>query len=129
MGAQIKNALAVSVVIAAVILAFTVMSGLYFIRSIVVPLGQVERTAASIAAPLDMPAKIASRAMIRRAMAIARSPVPVATSRMRPGFARRTSPTTRRRHTRSMLIESVWFSRSYFGAMLSNISRTSSFLV
>ena len=37
------------VVIAAVILAFTVMSGLYFIRSIVVPLGQVERTAASIA--------------------------------------------------------------------------------
>ena len=48
-GAQIKNALAVSVVIAAVILAFTVMSGLYFIRSIVVPLGQVERTAASIA--------------------------------------------------------------------------------
>ena len=49
MGAQIKNAIAVSVVIAAVILAFTVMSGLYFIRSIVVPLGQVERTAASIA--------------------------------------------------------------------------------
>ena len=48
-GAQIKNAIAVSVVIAAVILAFTVMSGLYFIRSIVVPLGQVERTAASIA--------------------------------------------------------------------------------
>ena len=40
-GAQIKNAIAVSVVIAAVILAFTVMSGLYFIRSIVVPLGQV----------------------------------------------------------------------------------------
>jgi GT2 family glycosyltransferase len=37
-GAQIKNAIAVSVVIAAVILAFTVMSGLYFIRSIVVPL-------------------------------------------------------------------------------------------
>ena len=48
-GAQIKNAIAVSVVIAAVILAFTVMSGLYFIRSIVVPLGQVERTAASVA--------------------------------------------------------------------------------
>ena len=48
-GAQIKNAIAVSVVIAVVILAFTVMSGLYFIRSIVVPLGQVERTAASIA--------------------------------------------------------------------------------
>ena len=48
-GAQIKNALAVSVVIAAVILAFTVMSGLYFIRSIVVPLGQVERIAADIA--------------------------------------------------------------------------------
>ena len=48
-GAQIKNAIAVSVVIAAVILAFTVMSGLYFIRSIVVPLGQVERIAADIA--------------------------------------------------------------------------------
>ena len=31
------------------------------------------RTAASRAAPLDMPAKIASRAMIRRAMAIASS--------------------------------------------------------
>ena len=30
-------------------LAFTIMSGLYFVRSIVVPLGQVERTAASIA--------------------------------------------------------------------------------
>ena len=32
-----------------VILGFTVASGLYFVRSIVVPLGQVERTAASIA--------------------------------------------------------------------------------
>ena len=31
------------------ILAFTVTSGLYFVRSIVVPLGQVERTAAGIA--------------------------------------------------------------------------------
>ena len=47
--AQIKNAILASLVIVAVILAFTVMSGLYFIRSIVVPLGQVERTAASIA--------------------------------------------------------------------------------
>ena len=33
----------------AAVLAFTIMSGLYFVRSIVVPLGQVERTAASIA--------------------------------------------------------------------------------
>ena len=48
-GAQIKNAVIASLVIVAVILAFTVMSGLYFIRSIVVPLGQVERTAAGIA--------------------------------------------------------------------------------
>ena len=47
--AQIKNAILASLVIVAVILAFTVMSGLYFIRSIVVPLGQVERTAAGIA--------------------------------------------------------------------------------
>ena len=31
------------------VLAFTIMSGLYFVRSIMVPLGQVERTAASIA--------------------------------------------------------------------------------
>ena len=46
---QIKNAFFASLVIVAVILAFTVMSGLYFIRSIVVPLGQVERTAAGIA--------------------------------------------------------------------------------
>ena len=47
--AQIKNAIFASLVIAAVILAVTIMSGLYFIRGIVVPLGQVERTAASIA--------------------------------------------------------------------------------
>ena len=33
----------------AAVLAFTIMSGLYFVRSIVVPLGQVERTAAGIA--------------------------------------------------------------------------------
>ena len=46
---QLKNAIAVSVVIVLAILVFTVMSGLYFVRSIVVPLGQVERTAASIA--------------------------------------------------------------------------------
>ena len=46
---QLKNAIAVSAVIVLAILAFTVMSGLYFVRSIVVPLGQVERTAASIA--------------------------------------------------------------------------------
>ena len=46
---QLKNAIAVSAVIVLAILVFTVMSGLYFVRSIVVPLGQVERTAASIA--------------------------------------------------------------------------------
>ncbi len=46
---QLKNAIAVSGVIVLAILVFTVMSGLYFVRSIVVPLGQVERTAASIA--------------------------------------------------------------------------------
>ena len=46
---QVKSALIVSVVIVLVILTFTVMSGLYFVRSIVVPLGQVERTAAGIA--------------------------------------------------------------------------------
>ena len=46
---QLKNAIAVSVFIVLAILVFTVMSGLYFVRSIVVPLGQVERTAASIA--------------------------------------------------------------------------------
>ena len=46
---QLKNAIAVSAVIVLAILVFTVMSGLYFVRSIVVPLGPVERTAASIA--------------------------------------------------------------------------------
>ena len=46
---QLKNAIAVSGVIVLAILVFTVMSGLYFVRSIVVPLGQVERTAAGIA--------------------------------------------------------------------------------
>ena len=46
---QVKNAVIVSVFIAVAILLFTVMSGLYFVRGIVVPLGQVERTAAGIA--------------------------------------------------------------------------------
>ena len=36
-------------IMGAAVLAFTIMSGLYFVRSIVVPLGQVERTAAGIA--------------------------------------------------------------------------------
>ena len=48
-GRQLKNAIVVSLVVVAAILAFTVTSGLYFVRSIVVPLGQVERTAAGIA--------------------------------------------------------------------------------
>lgn len=47
--AQLKQALVISLLIAAVTLAFTVTSGLYFVRSIVVPLGQVERSAAGIA--------------------------------------------------------------------------------
>lgn len=46
---QVKNAIIISVFIAMAILLFTVMSGLYFVRGIVVPLGQVERTAAGIA--------------------------------------------------------------------------------
>ena len=46
---QVKNAIIISVFIAMAILLFTVMSGLYFVRGIVVPLGQVERIAASIA--------------------------------------------------------------------------------
>ena len=46
---QVKNAVIVSVFLAVAILLFTVMSGLYFVRGIVVPLGQVERTAAGIA--------------------------------------------------------------------------------
>ena len=48
-GRQLKNAIIVSLVVVAAILAFTVTSGLYFVRSIVVPLGQVERIAADIA--------------------------------------------------------------------------------
>ena len=46
---QLKNAFLISIVVVITILGFTVASGLYFVRSIVVPLGQVERTAASIA--------------------------------------------------------------------------------
>ena len=46
---QLKNVVLISIVVVITILGFTVASGLYFVRSIVVPLGQVERTAASIA--------------------------------------------------------------------------------
>ena len=46
---QLKSVFLISIVVVVVILGFTVASGLYFVRSIVVPLGQVERTAASIA--------------------------------------------------------------------------------
>lgn len=46
---QIQSAMILSGLLAAVVLAVAVISGLYFIRSIVVPLGQVERIAASIA--------------------------------------------------------------------------------
>lgn len=46
---QLKSVFLISIVVMVVILGFTVASGLYFVRSIVVPLGQVERTAASIA--------------------------------------------------------------------------------
>ena len=46
---QIQNAFFASLVVVAAILVFSVLSGLYFVRSIVVPLGQVERIAADIA--------------------------------------------------------------------------------
>ena len=46
---QLRSDIIVSLIVVAAILVFTVTSGLYFVRSIVVPLGQVERTAASIA--------------------------------------------------------------------------------
>ena len=46
---QLKNGLFVSLIIVAAILSFSVLSGLFFVRSIVVPLGQVERIAAGIA--------------------------------------------------------------------------------
>ena len=46
---QLKRLFLISMVVVAAILGFTVASGLYFVRGIVVPLGQVERTAASIA--------------------------------------------------------------------------------
>ena len=46
---QLKNVFLISIVVVITILGFTVASGLYFVRSIVVPLGQVERIAASIA--------------------------------------------------------------------------------
>ena len=47
--AQLKSVFIVSLVVVAAILGFTVASGLYFVRGIVVPLGQVERIAADIA--------------------------------------------------------------------------------
>lgn len=46
---RLKNALLVSLFIVAAVLGFTVASGLYFVRGIVTPLGQVERIAAGIA--------------------------------------------------------------------------------
>ena len=46
---QLKRTVVVALIMGAAVLAFTIMSGLYFVRSIVVPLGQVERTAAGIA--------------------------------------------------------------------------------
>ena len=48
-GQQLKRTAVVALIMGTAVLAFTIMSGLYFVRSIVVPLGQVERTAASIA--------------------------------------------------------------------------------
>lgn len=47
--AQLKSVFIISLIVVAAILGFTVASGLYFVRGIVVPLGQVERIAASIA--------------------------------------------------------------------------------
>ena len=46
---QIDNAFWLSVLVGAAALGFTIASGLYFVRSIVAPLGQVERAAADIA--------------------------------------------------------------------------------
>ena len=46
---QLQRLFLISMVVVAAILGFTVASGLYFVRGIVVPLGQVERTAACIA--------------------------------------------------------------------------------
>lgn len=46
---QIDNAFWISILVAAGAVGFTVASGLYFVRSIVAPLGQVERAAADIA--------------------------------------------------------------------------------
>ena len=46
---QLKSVFIVSLIVVAAILGFTVASGLYFVRGIVVPLGQAERIAASIA--------------------------------------------------------------------------------
>ncbi len=46
---RLHNILTLSLVIVAVILIFTIMSGLFFVRGIVVPLGQIERVAAGIA--------------------------------------------------------------------------------
>ena len=45
---QLKRTVVVALIMGAAVLAFTIMSGLYFVRSIVVPLGQVERTAGTI---------------------------------------------------------------------------------
>lgn len=46
---QIDNAFWLSVLVSAAAVGFTIASGLYFVRSIVAPLGQVERAAADIA--------------------------------------------------------------------------------
>ena len=44
--AQLKSVFIISLIVVAAILGFTVASGLYFVRGIVVPLGQVERIVA-----------------------------------------------------------------------------------
>ena len=46
---QLKSVFIISILVGVAILGFTITSGLFFVRSIVVPLGQVERTAAGIA--------------------------------------------------------------------------------
>ena len=46
---QLKSVFLISILVGVAILGFTITSGLFFVRSIVVPLGQVERTAAGIA--------------------------------------------------------------------------------
>lgn len=87
----------------------------------------LRRATASIPSDRSMPMTLAEGMRWERAMA--KSPVPVARSRMVCGENFSTIFTTRRRQILSIWIDKMWFRRSYSGAMLSNISFTSSLLV